>query len=66
MRDRNSSRSCNRPFCLSCGGARLSLRSHAAKIEANRFLAAVPSVANDSKPIELVLPNWFRQCTPTH
>ena len=28
----NSSRSCNRPLGLSCGGARLSLRSHAAKM----------------------------------
>ena len=63
MRDRNSSRSCNGPFGLSCGGARLSLRSHAAKMSKPVSWSS-PSVAQtDSKPIELVLP--FRQCTPT-
>ena len=46
MRDRNSSRSCNRPFGLSCGGARLSLRSHAAKIEQTGFLVVAVSCAN--------------------
>ena len=61
MRDRNSSRSCNGPFGLSCGGARLSLRSHAAKIEANRFRGRRRQFR---KPIELVLPNWYQAMHP--